>query len=283
MVVVIGQVVGELGSDSATSALVRLASAGDVARLVAVVATCGVLAALVRVWAGIGEGRDELVALARATVQLAAVGLVIAVVLGSWWATGAFVIVMVVVAAWTSAGRMAVTARWWVFAPVALGALPVTAGLLASGLLPLQPIALVPTAGILIGNAMTATTIGGRRSLDSLLERRGEYEAGLSIGLLPRDAAPLVAADEARLALVPGLDQTRTVGLVTLPGAFVGTLLGGATPLEAAALQLAVLAGILLAQSIAVALVLELVVRGRLRRGPEAGAGGRRRRRARAA
>lgn len=29
-------------------------------------------------------------------------------------------------------------------------------------------------------------------------------------------------------ALLPGLDQTRTVGLVTLPGAFVGMLLGGA-------------------------------------------------------
>ncbi len=252
-------------SDTSAS-LITLTTSADVVRLVAVVAACGALAILVRRAAGLGAGRDEAVALLRATAQLAVVGLLIAVVLGSGAATAVFVAVMVLVAAWTSAGRMRVTQRAWVLAPVALGALPVTLGLLVSGLLPLTPIAVIPTAGILIGAAMTASTLSGRRTLDALVERRGEYEAGLSIGLLPRDAALLVAQDEARIALLPGLDQTRTVGLVTLPGAFVGTLLGGATPWEAAALQLVVLAGILLAQSVAVALVLELVVRGRLRR-----------------
>ncbi len=259
-------------NDAGSSALLTLTSLGDVARLVLVVAVCALLAALVRRVAGLGAGRDELVAVARATGQLAAVGLVIAVVLQSWWATAAFLALMVLVAAWTSAGRMGVTgggwltrARAWVVVPIALGAIPVTLGLLGSGLLPLVPIAVIPTAGILIGNAMTATTLAGKRSLEAIVERRGEFEAGLSIGLLPRDAALLVSRDAARLALLPGLDQTRTVGLVTLPGAFVGTLLGGATPLEAAALQLVVLAGILLSQSIAVALVLELVVRGMVR------------------
>lgn len=259
-----------------SSALVTLTSPADVVRLLLVVAGCALLAALIRRVAGLGAGRDELVAVARATVQLAAVGAIIAIVLRSWWATGAFLGVMVLVAAWTSAGRMGVGespraaatrrgARVWILAPIALGALPVTLGLLASGLLPLAPIAVIPTAGILIGNAMTATTLGGKRSLEALVERRGEYEAGLSIGLLPRDAALLVSRDAAHLALLPGLDQTRTVGLVTLPGAFVGTLLGGASPMEAAALQLVVLAGILLSQSVAVALVLVLVVRGIVR------------------
>ncbi|MDO5711507.1 MAG: ABC transporter permease [Micrococcales bacterium] len=254
-----------------SSALLTLSSVGDVARLVAVVAVCAVLAALVRRASGLGQGREELVAVARATVQLALVGAVIALVLQSWWATATFLALMVVVASWTSAGRMGLGRRGWILAPVALGALPVTVGLLASGLLPLQPIAVIPTAGILIGNAMTATTLGGKRSLDALVERRGEYEAGLSIGLMARDAALLVSRDAARLALLPGLDQTRTVGIVTLPGAFVGTLLGGATPLEAAALQLVVLAGILLSQSVAVALVLELVVRGTVRAPAHAG------------
>lgn len=255
-------------TSTGSSALVALTSTGDVVRLVAVVAACALLAAALRRAAGLGAGKDELIAVARATVQLAVVGAIIAVVLGSWWATAVFIAVMVAVASWTSAGRMKVTSRAWVFAPVALGALPVTAGLVASGLLPLRPIAIIPTAGILIGNAMTATTLGGRRALDALVERRGEYEAGLCLGLLPQDAALLVARDASRLALVPGLDQTRTVGVVTLPGAFVGTLLGGATPLEAAALQLVVLAGILLVQSISVAGVLELVVRGILQRRP---------------
>ncbi|MGN6301654.1 MAG: ABC transporter permease, partial [Angustibacter sp.] len=95
--------------------------------------------------------------------------------------------------------------------------------------------------------------------------RHGEYEAALSIGLGARDAALLVARDDAALALVPGLDQTRTVGLVTLPGAFVGMLLGGATPMEAAAVQLVVLVALLMVQSVSVLVVVELVARGLLR------------------
>jgi putative ABC transport system permease protein len=54
------------------------------------------------------------------------------------------------------------------------------------------------------------------------------------------------------------------VGLVTLPGAFVGMLLGGATPLQAGAVQLLVLVLLLAVETVAVALMLELVCRGRV-------------------
>ena len=60
-------------------------------------------------------------------------------------------------------------------------------------------------------------------------------------------------------ALVPALDLTRNVGLVVLPGAFVGLLLAGATPLEAGRLQLLVLVGLLCAESVAVVAVTHLL------------------------
>lgn len=112
---------------------------------------------------------------------------------------------------------------------------------------------------------MTATSLAGRLTLDALRNRRGEVEAALSLGFEERDARLLVARDNAGLALVPGLDQTRTVGLVTLPGAFVGMLLGGATPVEAAAVQLLVLVALLLVQATAALATLELIARGFLR------------------
>jgi putative ABC transport system permease protein len=121
-------------------------------------------------------------------------------------------------------------------------------------------------AGILIGGTMVATALAGRRALDELAARRGEVEAALALGLLPRDAAMEIARGTAAQALVPALDQTRTVGLVTLPGAFVGMLLGGATPVQAGAVQLLVLLLLLAVQTVAVAVVLELVCRGRIRR-----------------
>ncbi|NUK04499.1 ABC transporter permease, partial [Streptomyces lunaelactis] len=79
---------------------------------------------------------------------------------------------------------------------------------------------------------------------------------------------PAAARGPAADALLPGLDQTRTVGLVTLPGAFVGMLLGGASPALAGAVQLFVLVALMAVQAVAVSLVLELVARGRLYRDP---------------
>jgi putative ABC transport system permease protein len=60
--------------------------------------------------------------------------------------------------------------------------------------------------------------------------------------------------------MVPVIDQTRSVGLVTLPGTFVGLVLGGAKPEEAAAAQLVVLLS-LLAVELASALILVELVR----------------------
>lgn len=249
------------------SALISLASVFDVVRLLVVVFGLAVFAGLLRKRTGLGNGRDEVYAIARATVQLLAVGLVITAVLGSWLFTALFVLVMVVVAARTSSSRIGVRRsreRALILLPIAAGAIPITLALIGVGLLPAQPVSVIPTAGILIGNAMTGTTLAGKQSFAALRERRGEVEAALSIGLLEREARLMVCQAPAQLALVPTVDTTRTVGLVTLPGAFVGTLLGGATPLEASALQLIVLVGIIVAQSIAVPLVLELIVRARV-------------------
>ena len=153
-------------------------------------------------------------------------------VLRSWPLTLAFIAVMLTVASVTAGRRLVRDGPWWwAFAPVlARRGAGLGRAWCSAGWSPARPSRWCPSSGILIGGAMTATTHRRPRSLDALRTRRGEYEAALSIGLVDRDAALLVARDDAALALVPGLDQTRTVGLVTLPGAFVGMLLGGASP-----------------------------------------------------
>jgi len=127
-------------------------------------------------------------------------------------------------------------------------------------------------SGILIGGAMTASTLTGRRAFDELSAHSGAYEAGLAVGLPSPEAASLVILPTAREALTPGMDQTRTVGLVALPGAFVGVLLGGGTALEAGAAQVLVLVGLLAAQAVTTAMLLRLVAAGRVVRRDLAGA-----------
>jgi putative ABC transport system permease protein len=240
-----------------------LAVAGGLAVLVA---------AAIAAAARLGTGRSTVVAGVRAVLQLGAVSLLIGAIVGSVLLTAAFVLVMVAVAGWTAARRITRDrSGWWAVVPIAVAPLPVTALLVVSGVVPPTGIAVIPMAGILIGGTMTATSLAGRRVLDELQMRRGEVEAALSLGLLPRDAALEIARPGVGQALVPAIDQTRTVGLVTLPGAFVGMLLGGATPLQAGAVQVLVLVLLLAVETVAVALMLELVCRGLVRRSTGAG------------
>lgn len=214
----------------------------------------------------LGVGRNHVTAAARAVVQLAAVSLVIAAALRSLWWSVAFALVMFTVATWTSSGRIDVPRREvpWVGLAIAAGAVPVLALILGSGIVPFTGAGLVPTAGIIIGGAMTAATLTGRRAFDEIHSNFGSYEAGLALGLQSPEAAFEVAQPTAKEALTPGLDQTRTVGLVTLPGAFVGVLLGGGTPLQAGAAQVMVLIGLMAAQAITAAVLLRLVAAARV-------------------
>ncbi|TDV55185.1 ABC transporter permease [Actinophytocola oryzae] len=235
-------------------------------QLVAVLVLLVAAAAAVVGVGRIGSWRPVVTAAARAVAQLAAVSLVIVLVLKSGWLTAGFVLLMFSIAAWTSARRITKARHSrWAAVPIAGGVAPILALLLATRVVPTHPIAVIPIAGILIGGAMTATSLAGRRALDELVSRRGEYEAALALGLRTADAARLIVRPTAGQALVPALDQTRTVGLVTLPGTFVGILLGGGSPVQAGATQLLVLVALLAIEAVAVLITVELVAARKLR------------------
>lgn len=226
-----------------------------------------VVAAAIAMVGKLGVGRQIIIAAVRAVLQLAVVSLIIVAIVASLPLTLLFVAMMAAVASGTAGRRMTRTrSGWWAALPVLAGSTPVVVGLLAGGLVPITGLAVIPVAGILIGGAMTATALAGRRALDEIRLRRGEVEAALSLGLSDRDAAMEICRPAAGQALMPALDQTRTVGVVTLPGAFVGMLLAGASPVDAGAVQLFVLVALLAVQTMAVVLVVELIARGRIHR-----------------
>ncbi|MGW0534094.1 ABC transporter permease [Streptomyces sp. NPDC003032] len=254
--------------DLAAQALLPVNTALAVA-LLALLLVAAATAAVFRLAPDVSRGRarEILVAGVRATAQLAVVSLAIGWVVHHAAALYAFLLLMFAVAARTAGRRITPNGTWWWAAlPIAGPVVPVVTGLTVAGLLPVRGIAMVPVTGILIGGALTATVLAGRRSLDELRSRHGEFEAGLALGLADRDARLEVVRPAASDALLPGLDQTRTVGLVTLPGAFVGMLLGGASPVLAGAVQLFVLIALMAVQALSVALTVELVARGRLHR-----------------
>lgn len=227
------------------------------------VALLAVLGAVVAGLGRLGHGWAVARAAARAVLQLGVVALVVAGVVRSWPLTGLFLLLMAATASRT-AGRRATASRtgWWLALAVVPAPVAVVVVLVSARVVPAVGIAVIPVTGILLGGAMAASGLAGRRALDELGARRGEHEAALSLGLPVRDAALLICREAAADALVPALDQTRTVGLVTLPGAFVGVLLGGASPLDAAVVQLVVLVALLAVEAVAILVVTEVVARG---------------------
>jgi putative ABC transport system permease protein len=225
-----------------------------------------VLLAVAGSWVGrLHVGSSIAVAALRAVVQLAVVALVIGAVLGHLiWSLG-FAAFMFGVAVFTSSRRIEAPRAWpWVALAMACGVLPVLTVIFVSRDVPWNGASLVPMAGIIIGGSMSAHSLAGRRSFAALRDEHGTYEAALSIGLTRAMAISEVVERRLPEALVPGLDQTRTVGLVTLPGAFVGVLLGGGTPVQAGAAQIVVLIGLLAAQTLTVVVAHQLMKTSRL-------------------
>jgi putative ABC transport system permease protein len=214
--------------------------------------------------AGYGLGGQALVAGVRALAQLSVVALLIRAAVESLALSALLIVVMFGVGVFTTARRTEALRAWpWSASAMACGVLPVVAIVLASGAVPAEGIALIPVAGIIVGNAMTANTLVGRRGFAALREEHDQYLAALSLGMRPAAAIDLSLHRRAPEALLPGLDQVSTTGLVTLPGAFIGVMLGGGTPVQAATTQALVLFGIMAAQTITVA-VGERLIEARL-------------------
>lgn len=193
-------------------------------------------------------------AILRATLQLGALSLVLAGIIDSPLLVGLFLVVMVAAAGWVIIQRLGLSPRE---AAGVCGILVVStavpaAVIFATGAVEFSPRYVLAVAGILIGNSMTVSTLMGRSLGGLIVDRHDEIEGWLAIGATPRQAALDVVRRAASTALIPSTDQTRTTGIVTLPGAFVGAVFAGASPLVAAQFQLLVLAGILAAGAIVI-------------------------------
>ncbi|MGB7962538.1 MAG: ABC transporter permease [Propionicimonas sp.] len=196
-------------------------------------------------------------AVLRGMIQLAAVAFVLSGVITNPVWVGLALAVMFGVAVATASNRIGGSGRQLAVIGSGMGA-----GVLASltlvfvtGALELSPRYALAIGGIVIGNSMSIATLAGRRCSQTIAHDWDEVEAWLALGATPRQATATIARSAVRESLIPTVDQTKTTGTVTLPGAFVGAIFGGASPLEAGRFQIVVLAAIMAAGAIAAVLI----------------------------
>ncbi len=213
-------------------------------------------------WERTGEERSIAAASIRAIAQLLAIGFVIEAVFGMEHlaATAAFICVMLGFATRIAAARGANVPGNARVAGTAITVASVTVltALVAFDIAPPRPQYLIPLAGMLIGNSMSACGIALREIGRDRSRAAAEIETALSLGATPRAAIRDSRRRTMRAALGPLIDATKAVGVVSLPGAMTGMILAGVSPLEAVQLQMVVMFMLLAATSVSVLLAVEL-------------------------
>ncbi|KAK6126124.1 hypothetical protein DH2020_040102 [Rehmannia glutinosa] len=106
---------------------------------------------------------------------------------------------------------------------------------------PFTPRYIIPIAGMMVGNAMTVTGVTMKKLRDDIKIQMNLVETALALGATPRQATTQQVKRALVIALSPVLDNAKTVGLISLPGAMTGLIMGGASPLEAIQLQIVVM------------------------------------------
>jgi putative ABC transport system permease protein len=222
-------------------------------------ATVLVLVAVLVAWRGrMHLVRDIVVAALRSGIQLAAVGAVLLVVFNHSGVLGSFgwLAMMVLLAAFVSAHRAAGLPRALMIAMISTG---VSTGATLGVLLALDVVSsdariVIPVGGMMVSNTMGATTLILVRIRDEVKTARPEIEARLALGLSSEEAFAPHQHNSLRTALIPSIDSTKVVGLISLPGAMTGLIMAGVDPLTAIRYQI-VVAYMLLAAAVLAAFI----------------------------
>ncbi|WP_327139526.1 ABC transporter permease [Nocardia sp. NBC_01327] len=199
--------------------------------------------------------RELLIAAARAGVQLIAVGAILVILFRHTGLPGAlvWVVLMVVIAGYVAGRRGAGLphARRSATLGVAFGSTVTLGALILLGVISTQARVVVPVGGMIVSSAMQSTGIALRRLAEDARTARDAIEARLALGLSARESFLPHRRSALRTALIPAIDSTKVVGLISLPGAMTGLILAGVDPLTAIRYQIVVMYMLLAATTLA--------------------------------
>ncbi len=201
-------------------------------------------------WQRLGLAGNLLIAAGRTVLQLAVVGYVLSVVFAPPQSPVLIIFVaaiLLIVAAIVT--RNQISQNLPNLLPWVLGSLLVSTALTVgyAQLLIVQPASwydprfLIPMVAIVLSNAMNGAAIAGEKLVSALKGNQLEIETRLCLGASPQQAIAHYRKDAIRAGVLPTLNTMTIVGLATLPNILSAQLLGGATPVQAIAIEIVLL------------------------------------------
>jgi putative ABC transport system permease protein len=200
----------------------------------------------------LGFQKDLIFGALRTLIQLSLTGYVLAFIFirsgrGEWYWVLLALVIMISVAVHTAAGRTRekLAGKLWIYATaISSGSIIVLAYITLVVLRPenlLDGRYIIPLAGMIIGNSMTAGTLAVTRFASDVRARRAEIETALSLGASPSLAVANIRREALRTAIIPNINSMLVVGIVSLPGMMTGQIIAGQDPTQAVRYQIVVM------------------------------------------
>ncbi|NOZ74435.1 MAG: iron export ABC transporter permease subunit FetB [FCB group bacterium] len=222
-------------------------------------------------WWKIGLEKTLIIGTLRTFVQLSAMGYILTYFFGQrhWLFMVGLVSLMILVASYEGYRRQKTALHIPHYFIIITGVLTLTVILVLGSVLTFilhvqpwyYPYAMIPIAGMIIGNALNTTSLTVNRFVGELEHREAEIDMLLSLGAPPRAAIHDAIRESVKAALLPTVNSMMMVGLVQLPGVMTGQILSGIDPLIAVRYQIMIMYMWVTASTMTNILVLALVYR----------------------
>ncbi len=213
-----------------------------------------------------GMLKDTLIAVIRMSVQLFLVGLYLEFIfkLNNAWINILWVVIMIIVAAFTIVRRSGLNLRFFVI-PAGLSILTSVfivdtwfLGLVIKLDYTFESRYFIPITGMILGNSLNSNIISLRTFYHSLRDKLSLYQYNLSFGASKNEALSLFYKDALQNAFNPMIATISVIGLISLPGMMTGQILGGSSPAVAIRYQIMIMLTIFISSVISVVLTLIL-------------------------
>lgn len=200
-------------------------------------------------WWRIGLEKTILIGTIRAFIQLTIMGYVLTYFFGQnhWLFMVGLIIIMILIASYEATRRLDIPIKGY-FAITAFSTMVtviIVLGTILQFILDVEPwfypYAMIPIAGMIIGNGLNSATLTTNRLVAELEHREDEIETLLSLGAPPRAAADGSIRESIRAALIPNINGLMLVGIVQIPGVMTGQIIAGVDPLIAVRYQIMIM------------------------------------------
>ena len=188
--------------------------------------------------------KEIIIGVLRAVVQLVLVGYVLNYIFGlkNPIFTSSLLLFMTFNASMNAAkrGKGIKNGRLISFIAIFIGAFITLLILVLSGAIKYEAYQMIPVGGMIISNAMVALGLCYRQMTSDYKNKREEVETKLSLGASVLVASKGIIRESIKTGMLPTIDSTKTLGIVSLPGMMTGLIIAGTSPIFAVRFQIMV-------------------------------------------